>query len=103
MAEIASSPYAQRHVSSTMIGATASGTSACPKRRPNPASDVARPRLRMNQLAMATVVPSWTPAMAKPRPIPKKSHICHGACISASPIIAPASAIPETAVTVRAP
>ena len=61
------------------------------------------PRLRTNQLAMATVVPTCTPAMANARPVPKKSHICHGACMNASPTMQPASTMPESAMMVRVP
>ena len=86
-----------------MSAAAARGTAACPARSPSPASEVARPRLRMNQLAMATVVPSCTPAMANARPVPKKSHICHGAWMKARPSMQPARIIPETAISVRAP
>ena len=101
--DIASSPYAQRQLSKVMMRTATSGTVACPKRKPNAANDVALPRLRMNQLAIATVVPSWTPAMAKPRPAPKNIHICHGVCMNARPTIAPATTMPATAVMVRVP
>ena len=57
----------------------------------------------MNQLAMATAMPDWMPAMATPRPTPKKAQKCHGWVMAAKPSIHPAMSMPETTMGARAP
>ena len=66
----ASMPKAWRQLKATMMAWMTRGSAVWPSLRPEPPMAMALPRFLMNQLAMAMVVPNWTPATATPRPTP---------------------------------
>ena len=92
-----------RQPSESSTGRMSSGTMACPVRCPAARIAMARPRLRMNQFAMATDVPSPTPATDTVRATPYATQKCHGSLIAAIASSPTVTSSPVTLITPRAP
>ena len=92
-----------RHPNVSSTGRMSSGTMACPVRCPAARMAMARPRLRTNQLAMATEVPSPTPATDTVRATPYATQKCHGSVIAAIESSPAVTSSPVTLITPRAP
>ena len=81
----------------------ANGTIAWPARSPMLRNDVARPRWRTNQLAIATALPRFTPVSAAVRPAANSTMNCQTSCTNARPSSDAETISPETTTDVRAP